>query len=255
MSPSAIEKSGELLQVGVGGADLDVRLVGKPLRGRTIHADSAQHAGREVVGTVDPQGVLGQLHDRRLEVRGVVLGAGPIRGGGEVVDQCGGGVKAPRCRAHGPQVGLPCRAGRPGEHRRGDRRKLRERLRGQGLRAQDQVGRGGLDAGQVGRAAGAHRRQVMHDRAEIRRLAGRAVGQRGGDDAGLQTERAQGVELVAGEHHDALRIGGHLGVTGGVADPAGRTGPGRAAPAPVRRIRRACADCPARPRRRSWWCW
>ena len=64
--------------------------------------------------------------------------------------------------------------------------------------------------------------QVMHGGAEIRRLAGRAVGQRGGDDAGLQTKRAQRVELVAGEHHDALWIGGHLGVTGGVADPAGR---------------------------------
>ena len=30
------------------------------------------------------------------------------------------------------------------------------------------------------------------------------------DHAGLQAERAQRVELVTGEHHDALRIGGHL---------------------------------------------
>ena len=41
-------------------------------------------------------------------------------------------------------------------------------------------------------------------------------------NARLQPERAQRVELVAGEHHDALRIRPHLGFTRRMADPAVR---------------------------------
>ena len=64
----------------VGDADLDVRLVGKPLCRRAIHADSGQHAAGEVVGAVHPHRGVGQLHDRRLEVGGVVVGAGLVGG-------------------------------------------------------------------------------------------------------------------------------------------------------------------------------
>ena len=48
----------------------------------------------------------------------------------------------------------------------------------------------------------------------------RAVGQRGGDDARLQAQRAQRVELVTRQHHDALRVGAHGGGARRVADLA-----------------------------------
>jgi hypothetical protein len=93
-------------------------------------------------------------------------------------------------------------------------------------RAEDQVWLGSLDRGQVGAAAGADARQLVHDRAQIRRLIRRPVRQRGPDNPRLQAQRTQGVELVAGEHHDALRIVGDLG---GVRLDPGRVvgGPGR----------------------------
>ena len=135
---------------------------------------------------------------------------------------------------HGAQRVLPRRARRAGEHRRRDRRQRPEVLRGQRLGAEDQIGVGGLDRVQVGRAAGAGGRDVVNDGAQIGRLAVRSVGQRRGDDARLQTQRAQGVELVSGQHHDALRVGVDLGAARGVPDlaPLGplveRRGVGRA---------------------------
>ena len=58
----------------------------------------------------------------------------------------------------------------------------------------------------------------MHDGAEVGRLAVGAVGQGGGDDAGLQAQRTQRVELVAGEHDDLLRFRPDDGAARGVAD-------------------------------------
>ena len=125
----------------------------------------------------------------------------------------------------------------------------------QRLRTQDQVRGCGSDGAQVGSGARARGRHVVHDGAEVGRLTGRAVRQRGRDDPRLQAQRAQRVELVAGEHHDALRVRAHLGAARGVADLAPVAAPRRAARGRGRRIRRACARCPARRRRRSWWCW
>ncbi len=85
-----------------------------------------------------------------------------------------------------------------------------------------------------GELAGADARHVVHDGAEIRRLAGRAIRQRGGDDARLQAQRAECVELVSREHHDALRVVAHQGGARGVTDLAlGRAG--------VHRHRLGCA--------------
>ena len=123
MSPSAAEKSASSARSVVGDADLDIRLVGKALRRRAIHADVGEHAAREVVGAVDPHRGVGELHHRRLEMRGVVVGAGLVGGRGEAVDQTVGRVE--RGRSPRPTVRrLSCHAapGRAGEHRRRDRR-------------------------------------------------------------------------------------------------------------------------------------
>ena len=71
-----------------------------------------------------PHRGVGELHDRRLEVGGVVVGAGLVGGLLEVVDQPVGGVGASGRRADSAQVVLPRRAGCAGEHRRGDRGQL-----------------------------------------------------------------------------------------------------------------------------------
>ena len=79
-----------------------------------------------------------------------------------------------------------------------------------GLRAEDQVGFRRLDRAQVGVGAGAHTRQLVNNGAQVGRLVRGAVRERGPDDARLQTQCAQRVELVAREHDDALRVVGHL---------------------------------------------
>jgi len=58
----------------------------------------------------------------------------------------------------------------------------------------------------------------MHHGPEIRRLGIRSVRQRGGHDPRLKPQRAQGVELVAGQRDDPHRIGPHRRLTGGVFD-------------------------------------
>ena len=101
---------------------------------------------------------------------GVVRGAVVVGLGGEGVDQAACGV-GPRGRlAHPAQVVLPGRARRPGEHRRRDGCQRRIQLRRQGLRAEDQVGLGRFDRAEVGVAAGAHARQLVHDGAQVGRL-------------------------------------------------------------------------------------
>ena len=174
-------------------------------------ADCSQHAAREVGCSVHPHRGVGQLYHRRLEVSGVIVCAGLVGGLLEAVDQAVGGVEPSRRRANRAQVVLPRRAGRAGEDRRGDRGQLRKRVGRQCLRAKDQVGVGRLDGLQVRLAAGARAGHVVHHLAQIRGLAGGAVGQGGRNDAGLQAQRAQRVELVAGQHHDALRVGAHGG--------------------------------------------
>jgi hypothetical protein len=65
----------------------------------------------------------------------------------------------------------------------------------------------------------------VDDFAEIGRLTVRTVRQRGRHHPGLQAEGAQPVELVPGEHHDALGILAHHSFARGVADgPVGWTG-------------------------------
>ncbi len=136
------------------------------------------------------------------------------------LDLCVGGVEATGRGADRAQVLLPRRPWRPGEHRRRDLRQGLELLGRQRLRAQDEVRRGRPNALQIGGAAGANAGHVVHDGAEIRRLAGRAVRQRGGDDARLQAQRAECVELVSREHHDALRVVAHQGGARRVTDLA-----------------------------------
>ena len=63
----------------------------------------------------------------------------------------------------------------------------------------------------------------MHDSAEIGGLGIGAVGQCGGDDAGLQAQRAQRVELVTGQHDDPLRLCRHIGLSRGMAHRPCRT--------------------------------
>ena len=158
MSPSAAEKSGEFSKSVSRDPDLDIGLVGKPLCRRAIHADGGQHAAGEGVHSVHPHRGVGELHHRRLEVGGVVVGAGLVGGLLEAVDQAVGGVEPSGRRADRAQVVLPLRARRTGEHRRGDRGQLRVGVRRQRLRAQDQVGVGRLDRLQVRLAARARRR-------------------------------------------------------------------------------------------------
>ena len=141
---------------------------------------------------------------------GVVRGAVVVSLRGEVVDQAACGVSPCGRLAHRTQVVLPGRTRSPGEYRRRYGCQCRIQLRREGLRAEDQVGLGGLDRGQVWAAAGAHARQLMHDCAQVGRLSGGAVRQRGPDDPRLQAQRTQGVELVTGKHDDALRLVGHL---------------------------------------------
>ena len=179
---------------------------------------AASDAAREVVGAVHPHGGVGELHDRRLEMGGVVVGADLVGGALEAVDHSVRRVEASGRRADRAHVVLPGSARRAGEHRRRDRRELAEVLGRQGFGAQDQIGGGGLDGFDVGRAAGAHARHVVDDLAQIRRLAVRSVGHRGGHHPRLQAQRAEHVELVAGEHHDALRVLPHLGFACGMAD-------------------------------------
>ena len=97
----------------------------------------------------------------------------------------------------------------------------------QRLRTEDQVGFCGGDAGGVGLGAGADRGHIVDRRCRGTTAAwpGRtAVGRRRGHDARLQAQRAQRVELIAGEHHDALWIGRDVDVTavGSAVDAAGR---------------------------------
>ena len=128
--------------------------------------------------------------------------------------------------SHTAQVVLPSCAGSGGEHGRGDRRQLRVQRRRQRHRAQNQVRMCFRDGLQIRRTARTHTGRVMHRPAEVGRLTRRSVGRRRGDDPGLQAQGTQRIELVAGEHHDALRISGYLGqVRGdarGVARRAGR---------------------------------
>ncbi len=145
---------------------------------------------------------------------GVVRGAVVMSLRGEAVDQATRGIGARGRLAHAAQVVLPGRAGRSGEHRRRDGRQGRIELGRQRFRAEDQVRFGGLDRGQVRVAAGANAGQLVHDRAQIGRLIRRAVRQRRRNDPRLQAQRAQGVELITGEHHNALRILRHLGCVG-----------------------------------------
>ena len=158
MSPSAAEKSA-IPQFGVGDADLDVRLVGEPLCRRAIHADGGQHAAREVVGAVHPHRVVGELHHRRLEVGGVVVGAGLVGGSVKPSIRSFGGVervRSPRRRCAGcPPMPRPAA---PVNTVGAIAASSAVGLRRQRLRAQDQVGFGGRDACDVGLAAGADAR-------------------------------------------------------------------------------------------------
>ena len=94
----------------------------------------------------------------------------------------------------------------------------RIRVGGEGVGPQDQIGLRRADRRQIRRTAGADRGQIVHGGAEVGRLAVGAVGQGGGDDAGLQAQRTQRVQLVAGEHHDLLRFRANHGAACGVAD-------------------------------------
>ena len=147
----------------------------------------------------------------------------------EAVDQ---GVRGGAARGGGAdptKIVFPRRPRSRGEHRRGDRRQLRIHLRRQRDRAEDQIRVRRRDGIEVGGAAGADGGHAVQRAPQIRGLIGgavRPVWQGGGDDPGLQAKRAQGVELVTGEHHDALRVGRHLGHVGG--DAGGVMGrPGR----------------------------
>ena len=89
--------------------------------------------------------------------------------------------------------------GSAGEDSRGDGGKLWVRVGSEAVGTQDQIGSRRTDLVQVGRAAGANGGQIVHGSAEIGRLGVGAVGQRGADDARLQAQRAQRIELVAGQ--------------------------------------------------------
>ena len=114
---------------------------------------------------------------------------------------------------------LSCHAapGCAGEHRRGDRRQRRIRFRRQGLRSEDQIRCWRPDRGQV--------------RVDLVPTPGRSwmtvprydgwlddpSGSAAATMRDCRSQRAQRVELVAGEHDDALRLGRHIGLPGGVA--------------------------------------
>ena len=155
-------------------------------------------------------GVVGELHDRRLEMGGVVLGAGPVGGRGRsrrsaALAASARPVAAPTVRR------LSCQPA-PGAPVNTVGAIADSSAYASGVRPANP----GSDRGRAARIAsrsGALRVPTAGTscttRAEIGRLGVGAVGQRGGDDARLQAQRAQRVELVAGEHHDALRIGRH----------------------------------------------
>ena len=101
---------------------------------------------------------------------------------------------------------------------------------------------GRLDRLQVGVAAGADAGQRMHRAAQIRGLTRGPVRQCRADHPRLQAQRTQRVELIAGERHDALRVGGNLHESGSTPAAlwAGRLrGPDRPRGVPSARIVRA----------------
>lgn len=67
MSPSAAEKSS--VPISMNGVSVNRCVAGRS------SPHGGEHRGREVVRAVYPHGLVGELHDGGLEVRGVVLAA------------------------------------------------------------------------------------------------------------------------------------------------------------------------------------
>ncbi len=174
MSPSAIEKSGELsrsssvVPISTYGLSVKRCAAGRstPTSASTLPGKLSGPNTRMVVSvscTTDAWKCAASLSAPVLSAAALKPSISPFAASARQ-------VAAPTVRRLSCQAAPGC----AGEDRRRDRRQLRVGVGGQGLRPQDQVGLRRPDRVQVGRTAGAHRGQVVHDGAEIGRLAGRS---------------------------------------------------------------------------------